>query len=214
MSNSSLNSKIREHVETLDSWKNKEMVKTLYKWFDLFNQEFFNNKLDQCVISLQKQRVNNLGHYHTEINDIGLQDNINLNSKNIHRPMWDILFTLLHEQVHQYQRRLGSFSVAKENPPKNPNYHNKEFLQMTSSFGLHHNKKGQKIKAPDGRFVEFLKKHGVEVTETDCKDVAIFKGKSKLIKYSCECTPPINIRVAVSHFSAICNLCKAEFKKS
>ena len=208
-----INKAIRNHTQELKSWNNYSICQELYKWFDLFNAEFFNNKLEQCVISFEKRRMTNLGHYVIELNPYGLQDNININSVWSGRPTWAILFTLLHEMVHQYQRRLGSFSVEKENKPKSPNYHNKEFLEMTASFGMHHNKKGHRIKPPEGRFVEFLKKYGVECIEEEITTDSIPKGKSKLLKYSCECDKPINIRVASAKFSAICNHCKKEFKQ-
>lgn len=210
--NTKINQAIREHEEQISDWNYKELAKTLYVWFDRFNEEFFNNKLEQCVISFEKTRINNLGHYVTELNSLGLQDNINLNETHAKvQPLSETLSTLLHEMVHQYQRRLGSFSDKKKRKP-NANYHNKEFLEMTESFGLVHNKKGQQIEPPKGRFVSFLAKYDVKVEEK------VFIQRtgtgSKLIKYSCECTPTINIRVAVSNFSATCNICQKEFKKS
>ena len=213
MDNSSLNSKIntviRKHEENLNDWNFKEEAKELYLWFDRFNQHFFNNKLEQCVISFEKARINNLGHYVTELNGIGLPDNINLNVRHIKsRPKSSTLATLLHEMVHQYQRRIGSFS-DEENRKKRTNYHNKEFLEMTESFGLIHNKKGQRIEKPKGRFVEFLKQHNIEIGEEDCTPI---KGTSKLLKYSCKCDPVINIRVANKNFSAKCNVCEHDFE--
>lgn len=175
-----------------------------------FNKEFFDSKLPIAVLSFEKRRVNNLGHYVTERNAIGVQDNINLNSVHLYREKWQILTTLLHEMTHQYQRRLGSFSDKEK--VKSNNYHNKEFLEMTKSFGLIYNKKGQRIEPPTERFVSFLKKFGEEITEE--KNYIKPIGKSKLKKYSCQCEPAINIRVAKEEFSATCNLCKEEFQLS
>lgn len=209
--NGTINKTIRNHEETID-WDLKEEAKDLYVWFDRFNEEFFNNKLEQCVISFERTRLNNLGHYVTELNGLGLPDNINLNLRHIKtRPKFATLATLLHEMVHQWQRRLGSFSDEDTRKTKH-NYHNKEFIEMTDGFGLKHNKKGHRIAPPFGRFVEFLKKFNIDITEEP--PLCTGGGVSKLIKYSCECVPAINIRVAVSHFSATCNTCKTEFKKA
>jgi len=207
-----INKAIREHEEVVSEWTHSKLAKELYVWFDRFNTEFFNGKLDQCVISFEKTRINNLGHYVTEFNSLGLQDNINLNETHARQqPLSETLSTLLHEMCHQYQRRLGSFSIAEKRKP-NANYHNKEFLEMTESFGLKHNKKGQQIEPPKGRFVSFLAKYDVKIEE---KVFIATRGMgSKLIKYSCECVPAINIRVAVSNFSATCNSCKKDFKKA
>lgn len=206
-----INQLVRDHEEKVTDWVHSNLAKQLYIWFDRFNEEFFGGKLEQCVISFEKTRLNNLGHYVLELNSLGLQDNINLNETHARQqPLSETLSTLLHEMVHQYQRRLGSFS-EKENRKKYTNYHNKEFLDMVASFGLIHNKKGQQIERPKGRFVSFLTKYEVKIEEA----IHITRDGigSKLIKYSCECSPAINIRVAVSNFSATCNLCKKDFQR-
>lgn len=37
-------------------------------------------------------------------------------------------------------------------------------------------------------------------------------GSSKLKKWSCQCSPPINVRVAVAHFHARCLWCRELFR--
>jgi len=207
--NKNINDVIKEHEMTEKDWYLQKDAKDYYVWMDRFNKKFFDSKLTTAVLSFEKSRVSTLGHYVTERNAIGIQDNINLNSVQLCREEWQILTTLLHEMVHQYQRRLGSFS-DKENV-KRGSYHNKEFLDMTKSFGLTYNKKGQRIAKPEGLFVEFLKEHNVEITEETNYVKPV--GKSKLKKFSCQCEPPINIRVGRSEFSAKCNICNEDFEE-
>ncbi|MCK9543592.1 MAG: SprT-like domain-containing protein [Novosphingobium sp.] len=204
-----INEAIKQHEISEKDWDMQEDAFELYRWMERFNDKFFDGKLSTAVLSFEKTRCSTLGHYVTERNAIGVQDNINMNSVHLRREKWQILSTLLHEMVHQYQRRLGSFS-DKEVVTSN-NYHNKEFLTMTASFGLIYNKKGQRIDKPQEVFVNFLKEHGVEVTEEKAYDKPI--GKSKLKKFSCQCTPPINVRVGNSEFSAKCNLCNKDFEE-
>lgn len=209
--NQKINVSIREHGCTAVDWELKDMAKEIYTWFDRFNKRFFDNRLEQSVISFEPTRISNLGHYHTELNGLGLQDNINLNYKQLKsREKWQVLSTLLHEMVHQYQRRIGTFS-DKEHREKYVNYHNKEFLKMTETFGLIHNNKGHRIAMPKDPFVSFLKEYKVEITPERFAERT--KGTSKLRKYSCKCEPAINIRVATSEFSATCNICKKEFEE-
>lgn len=203
-----INDEIKKHEVTDREWEFQGYAEEYYKWMELFNQEFFEGKLPTAVLSFERTRVTTLGHYHTDKNGIGIEDNINLNSLHLCREKWQILSTLLHEMVHQWQRRLGSFST-KENPSKG-NYHNREFLDMTEGFGLIHNKKGQRVAPPKGRFVEFLAKHDVEITEETHYERK--KTTSKLKKYSCACNPPVNIRVAREEFSARCNECGEDFE--
>ncbi len=209
--NQNINSKIKEYESNVKNWDLNKDAKQYYIWFDRFNKQFFNDKLEQAVISFEPTRINNLGYYHTERNGIGIQDNINLNYKRLFdREKWQVLSTLLHEMVHQYQRRIGGFS-DEENRKKYSNYHNKEFLSMTKSFGLIHNKKGHRIEMPKEPFISFLKKHNIEITKETFANRAT--GKSKLKKFSCQCDPKINIRVANSNFSAKCNLCDHDFEE-
>lgn len=64
-----------------------------------------------------------LGSYRAA-NGFGLDDEVVLNTRHLDRPMAEVLRTLLHEMLHQWQQRLGT-------PGKN-NYHNQEYRDKAS----------------------------------------------------------------------------------
>lgn len=209
--NYKINEQIKDHSINVDSWEHHIKAEFCYDWFSKFNSAFFENKLEQCLLSFERSRFTTLGHYILEYNQIGAIDNININSVHLYREKWEILETLLHEMVHQYQRRLGGFSDENKKKPTG-GYHNREFLSKMEEFGLSANRKGQAIAIPKGRFAELLKENKIEITERSTLGGKPEKPRSKLKKYSCQCEPAINIRVAVSEFSATCNACNSEFE--
>lgn len=209
--NKKINDLIKDHEIAEKDWLLHTDAKEYYLWMDRFNKKFFNSKLETSVLSFARTSSKTLGHYNTARNAIGVENNINLNCVHLGRAKWKVLTTLLHEMGHQWQRREGSFSDKKN--PSQGNYHNKEFIDMMQGFGLSYNKKGQRIAPPEGIFVEFLKKYKVEIVKEDEPTYVKPVAKSKLRKYSCQCEPPINIRVAVKEISITCNRCGKDFEE-
>lgn len=83
------------------------MYNMLYKAFDLFNENYFDNELPYPFITLQKKRANNYGHFVVEPTWFNQQTEeeryeINLNSINCKREPEKVLGTLLHEMAHMY----------------------------------------------------------------------------------------------------------------
>lgn len=84
-----------------------KQYEVLYKAFDLFNEHYFDNELPPCMITLQKKRDNNYGHFVSESTWFNTQSDdeayeININPINMNREPEEILGTLLHEMVHYY----------------------------------------------------------------------------------------------------------------
>jgi len=204
-----INVRICEHEVKLNDWIFKPNADFTYDWHNQFNKEFFNSKLPLAVLSFAKTRHATLGHYVLGRNSIGVRDNINLNSVHLDSKKWQTLRTLLHEMAHQWIETYG-------HPGKSAkcNYHNKEFRSLVESFGIPCTSRGYSIDPPEDPFISFLRKNGIEVNLEDVESstVQITGGHSKLKKFSCECNPPINVRVADSRFSAKCNHCGANFK--
>ena len=79
MRTDAVNLDIRRHEEKkLDatSWEHSEEARELYRFFDLFNQRFFNGKLPTPVISFRSGRVTSLGWYHIGRNEFGVLDSL------------------------------------------------------------------------------------------------------------------------------------------
>jgi hypothetical protein len=189
-------------------WRLNELAWELYWWVDFFNITFFKKQpVPVPVISFEKTRVTNLGHYMAGRNAFGIKDSINLNRVHLNRPLWDILTTLLHAMTHCWQEMYGK--------PSNSWFHNKQFQTKMLEFGIICNGKGCHLGAGDP-FVSLLKKHGVVSNHTPEAGGIIKippnskpKGKSKLKKWSCGCT---NIRVAIQDLEAKCLKCGNRFK--
>lgn len=176
------NSSVR-HAATRDSsWAYNNLSVFLYRWADIFNQEFFNGKLPQPVISFEKTRINVLGHFSFGRNDQGLKFNINLNKKRLGRSEADLLETLAHEMVHLFQCIDGKSGKGK--------YHNKAFVEKASSIGLQVLiRRGCHIGSPTDPFVSLLRRHGVNfepraaIPETPQPK----QERQRLRRWSCNC---------------------------
>jgi hypothetical protein len=66
--------------------------------------------------------------------------------------------------------------------------------------------------AANSRFKDLLRGYGIEVPpgEVNVRGVRP-PAKSKLVKWSCCCIPPVNVRVAIADFQAMCLKCGARF---
>ena len=209
-----INQTIKKNEIQAKDWIFSDLSEQLYIWFDRFNERFFENNLKTPVISFERRRVNNLGHFVIHRNSIGLKWNINLNSRHMDLPLIDKNAVLLHEMTHQWQQEFGK----KKGRNKHGNYHNVEFRTKARLMGTPSNQSGVVLEYNDP-FLSFLENYGVSLKsqilpdEKDEKEkVPAFKQKagiSKLKKWSCRCT---NVRVAVSDFRALCLKCGKKFE--
>lgn len=211
MSNEQINVAVRAH-EVSTEWHLKDMAMELYRFFELFNIEYFSKRLPLPLLTFKKSRQNNLGHFLSGRNDIGAQYEINLNSKHITRPLILSLVTLLHEMCHLAQDSLpGTYGEVGSG-----NHHGKQFIELTTKLGIPSTSRGVTEYVSD-IFIEFCVRNGAP--KIDRKDIekglaAIGKkkGNSKLKKWCCACDPVVNVRVAIEDFSATCNVCHSKFK--
>lgn len=202
-----INIEIMENELSATDWELNPLAWELYWWVNFFNMAFFKDEsVPLPVISFSKARVTTKGYYKTEHNGYGVKNNIVLNRTYLEQPMWETLATLLHELTHAWQASYGIPSTSW--------FHNQEFRQKLAAFGITSNPSGHNTRLDDP-FVFLLQKHGISFTDLNnahCQmgPMPRQRGKSKLKKWSCDCT---NVRVAVSDFKAQCLKCSNRFKK-
>lgn len=107
----------------------------LYKAFDLFNEHYFDNELSPCVITLQKKRENNYGHFVAEPTWFNNKSDdetyeININPINMNREPEEILATLEHEICHYY------CTLHNIKDVKSSGKHTIEYKNVCESHGL------------------------------------------------------------------------------
>ena len=188
-------------------WRFSTLAGELYWWVDFFNTAFFKQQpVLVPVISFSKDRITTRGQYRSDHNGFGVKDTLVLNRTHLDQPMWATLATLLHELTHAWQAIYGSPSTSW--------FHNQEFRHKLAVCGITCDTSGHHASLGDP-FVFLLQKHGISFTDLNnahCQmgPMPRQRGKSKLKKWSCDCT---NVRVAVSDFKAQCLKCSNRFKK-
>ena len=206
-----INIAVMENEKDAHDWALNDLAVELYWWCDFFNIAFFKDqKVPIPAISFQNTNAKTLGHYVIGRNAFGFMDNININKKNLARPLWDILATLLHEMLHSWEY------VYLEEKDRTKNwYHTKPFRLKLAEFGIYCDNRGCH-QGVGGKFVHLLRQHAVRfVQQIDLSGIIPIThkpkkpGKSKLKKWTCGCT---NVRVAISDFRAKCLKCDNEFE--
>lgn len=108
-----------------------ETFSELQKAYDHFNQALFDNKLPGCLLSLQRIK-RTMGYFSSKrfTNANGrVIDEIAVNPEYFAVvPLLEVMQTLAHEMVHQWQHRHGQ--------PGRARYHNKEWADKMEAIGL------------------------------------------------------------------------------
>ncbi|MBC7076709.1 MAG: hypothetical protein H5T92_00110 [Synergistales bacterium] len=214
---------IRYHAENDVTWEHHEIAKQLYGWTDIFRDRFLDpiarldrqGRLPGPVLGFETFDHRAYAYYLLGHNAHGLEDEIILNEVHLNRPLYSILETVLHEQIHLWQQRFGEHPVTR-------NYHNKEFCQKAEALGLHPEPgTGCHLRPADGPFEALLREYGIykppeellvpKVEKVnwwelfkDLADGGERKGRSTLTKWSCGCQ---NVRVGTKEFYARCTRC-------
>lgn len=201
-----INASLREHAVSLQDWARGALdlgarARELHRWAEIFEEEF-GLGVDVPAIGLDELPRSRLGHYRYGRNAFGLADEIALNVRHADRPLSDVLATLLHEMLHQWQ--------AKHGAPGKRNYHNREFRLEARTYGLVVDEHGHSA-VVEGPFTRLLARRGVQVADSArCAapaEAAAEPARGKNKKYRCDCT---NVRCAVE-LRARCLRCGAEF---
>lgn len=113
-------------------------IDELYRYFEILNKDYYESKLPDPVITIQKARANNLGHFtlgkvwkkrDEENNDDTAKYEININPVNLNRPVEEIIGTVQHEMIH-YANKISDINDC------NGQIHNKKFKELAENVGL------------------------------------------------------------------------------
>lgn len=223
---------IKRNAETAKDWEFSDDAKYLYRMAVVFRDRLIDpiaridrSQLPDPVISFDDLRnKKTLATYTLNRNAQGLLDEITFNTVHYVETQaglvwqygqWAQLETLLHEQIHLWQQRVGKNPVR---PGRS--HHNKEFIFKCESLGLHPKPDvGCHIAVADGTFAQLMLELGIErpddVPRDKSKKIDWFKpekekGKSTLKKWECGCGQ--KVRVGKEDWpGAICNHCGTEY---
>lgn len=129
------NSRLRNHACTKGEWSLREMAEQLYGWADRFNTHFSLN-LTTPAIGIDPLPLRTLGTYRPA-NGFGIDHEVVINARRLNRSVADVLRTLLHEMLHQWQWRYGQ--------PSTGGYHNHEFQAKARELGIPCDAKGHDL---------------------------------------------------------------------
>jgi len=178
-----INTNTRKHQETVKDWRFAEPARTMYEWYDLLNEGFFDSKVPTPLISFKQDHRNTCGYYVPGRNEIGARENINLPPEHLHRPLPELLLTLTHEMVHAWDEKWGR--------PGKGNYHSKSCRAKMDEIGIPCDSRGRSLGMHDP-FFSFLKKHGVRAnTKLEMPPLIIKRGSrsgTRLKRWKCDCT--------------------------
>ena len=113
--------------------KVSDEVLFLEEAFDVLNQRFFESALSRPAITIQSTPGAH-GHFtpYDAWEDSGLKlKEINLGAESLHRPVPNIIATLMHEMIHYWCYSKGIKDTSRGNT-----YHNKRFKEEAEKRGL------------------------------------------------------------------------------
>lgn len=135
------------------------VISEMERWFEIINKEKFNNELLPVVITVQKARANNYGHFtlgkiwkDKDGNDSHYE--INIAAHSLHRNVIDIVGTIFHEAIHE-------FNTMNDIRDCNGKIHNKKFKNKAEEFGFRLEKSkqcgwGHTFVDPDTELMNFI----------------------------------------------------------
>jgi hypothetical protein len=203
---------LEQHQRAETDWAFHPFATVLGNWFDRFDAAF-GLRLPKPALRLDPSlRRTCAGYFLPAHNEFGLWGEIAIAVRaavdGTPVDVGDHLGTLLHEMLHLEQELRGK--------PGKHNFHNKAFRTRANAFGLIVDDKGHQTYAPDSRFLDLLRSHGVAPPRAVQVMHAVASGatpppvpparpgtrsRSTLKKWSCGCT---NVRVGVRVFHARC----------
>jgi len=184
MSSEPVNIAVREHVCSLETeeWQYSQLGKELYVCARLFNERFFEGKLSDPILTIDKGRFSTMGSDRIGRNGFGAKNHITLNSLHVQSKA-ETLSTLLHEMIHLWQ-----YEITRR--ASRPPYHNVEFQRKSRELGIPSDSLGHQLGMGDP-FVSVCRENGVNVADSSDPPSVVGvdpRPSSKVKKYSCMCT--------------------------
>lgn len=168
------------------------------------------------TIQTRGRKASELAHFWADkwTNEAGGVNEINLSAEDMKRPTLDVLASLHHELVHEWNWRHGIRDTAKSGR------HNLRFKQAAEDFGLLVEKgsksQGWAITTYGGATAKMVEDaFGPDEKVFDmARRAAILKERAptKMKKWQCQCEPPFVVRCA-TNLDAECHICGQEFVK-
>jgi hypothetical protein len=196
-------------------WTLHDAMQHLHDWADIFRFRF---KLEIPAVPLRLARLrwNCLGHFDPSFNDFGLQNEIAIDVGHLTARLqsgawWQVLATLLHEQLHFWQQLNG-----RPSRPGRGNYHNVEYRERAARLGLVVSSRGvNEHYLAESPFLMLLKEKGVDIPALSNSPQYFPASRprvgSKLKRWSCGCIPPVRLRVGRAKIRVRCMDCGQMF---
>jgi predicted SprT family Zn-dependent metalloprotease len=203
-----VNTIVGRHAAAATDWDYANLRADIAIWEGRFNKECFNGELPPAAISFESDDIRRLGSYLLCRDGLALNWRINLNTKHLATcSQADLLETLLHEQIHQWEHIHGR--------TKGGRYHTKAFRDKAAEIGIPTHWKGYSLgPTPGGRFLQLLEKYGVHLQVPTVAEsrIAHKQPRSTISPWACSCT-----RVWVARqtaLNAICENCGNRFARA
>lgn len=205
-----------------------EITTELYRWFDEMNAHFFENRLEEPIITIQKTKSNTRGWFTTDpvwvLNGSDKDDSnkdckyeICISAFNLEIskefPIYELVGILLHEMVHYNNRTVKMIKDCSGR------VHNKKFAETARAVGLEVEKNksvGYGITAPSESLIQYIEnelkpninafKYYREIPVPKPK-----KEKEKEPKYSYTCPECNKTFVLKNKYNLKCGDCDANF---
>jgi len=122
-------------MPTAEQW---DAYQAAWSWF---NDRLFDGELEPCILNFSRRSRRTNGFFAAErwAKEEQTVPEISLNPDQLDRPLVQVMSTLVHEMVHQWQAQYGT--------PSRNGYHNKEWGGKMKAIGLHPSHSGM----PGGR---------------------------------------------------------------
>lgn len=222
-----INKQIKDHARASNEWKYQQKADSAYSVFETINEKLFDKDLPDVVIGFDT-RLKKSGEYYFQGDSVSLNYHFDMHPN---LTEFETVLACLHNAIH------ARMDVHKD---KAQWYHSKLFRDEMAEWGIECDDAGHAVALDPDKIEEVLHKIGQEHLYAEILDfepvqdvqpdpddpLAVLEPeksnkvkvnfmakvpKSKMLKWSCACNPPVNVRCAVN-LHAQCNVCFEEFE--